>query len=202
MPFRYLPILLGGKGKSQVGWDTGDLLSQGKKLRYGHRTPRLVYPSPPHGGPISEQGSGIVVVVSSSSSSSSSCRVVSSRRSACGACTKLPQARVHLCQPTIAAEMTYRNVLGSAVPEGTPFPKGSPKSLVGGMPGWNLSSSARRYGPYCWPPGLCDSLDRSVRRDFRPGRSSASRGSGFSQSPMTKPSSVVHRGAPSRLRCV
>jgi len=29
IPFRYLPVLLGGKGTSRVGWDTGDLPSQG-----------------------------------------------------------------------------------------------------------------------------------------------------------------------------
>jgi hypothetical protein len=40
-------------------------------------------------------------------------------------------------------------VLYSAVAEGNPFPKGPPKSSVGGAPGWNLPSSARRYG---WPP--------------------------------------------------
>ncbi len=33
IPFRYLPVLLGGKGTSHVGWDTGDLPSQGEKLR-------------------------------------------------------------------------------------------------------------------------------------------------------------------------
>ena len=39
----------------------------------------------------------------------------------------------------------------SAVAESPPFPKGSPKSSVGGTPRWQLSSSARRYG---WsPPG-------------------------------------------------
>jgi hypothetical protein len=44
--FRYLPVLLGGKGMSLVGWDTGNLPSQGKNC--GHRTP----PGPcvPHGG--------------------------------------------------------------------------------------------------------------------------------------------------------
>jgi hypothetical protein len=46
IPFGYLPVLFGGKGTSHVGWDTGDLPSQGKN--YGHRTP----PGPcvPHGG--------------------------------------------------------------------------------------------------------------------------------------------------------
>ena len=94
-PFRYLPVLLGGKGTSHVGWDTGDLPYQGEN--YGHRTPpgpcvphggtpeapnrrlrvvapRPQYPSPHQGGTLSEHGSGIVVVVSSS------CRVVVSQR--------------------------------------------------------------------------------------------------------------------------
>jgi hypothetical protein len=74
IPFRYLPVLLGGRGTSYVGWDTGDLPSHGEN--YGHRTPpgpyvphrgrlrRLSTPSPPRGGTHSEQGSGIVVVVS------------------------------------------------------------------------------------------------------------------------------------------
>ena len=71
----------------------------------------------------------------------------------------------------------------SAVAEDTPFPKtqGTPKSSVGGTPGWNPVPSARKDG---WPPGL----DRSVRRDFRPGQSPASRESGVAK-PMTKPSS-------------
>jgi hypothetical protein len=85
-------------------------------------------------------------------------------------------------------------VVNSAVAEGTPFPKGPPKSSVGRTPGWNLLSSARRYG---WPrPGL----DRSVRRDFRPGRSPASRGSGVAKHDQTVIS--LRRGAPSRLCCV
>jgi hypothetical protein len=71
--------------------------------------------------------------------------------------------------------------LNSAVAEGTPFPKGPPKSSVRGTPGWNLLSSARRYG---WPPL---SLDRSVHRDFRPGQFPASRGSGVAM--LSKPSS-------------
>jgi hypothetical protein len=37
IPFRYLPVLLGGKGTSHVGWDTSDLPSQGEN--YGYRTP-------------------------------------------------------------------------------------------------------------------------------------------------------------------
>jgi hypothetical protein len=32
-PFLIPPVLFGGKGTSHVGWDTGDLPSQGKKLR-------------------------------------------------------------------------------------------------------------------------------------------------------------------------
>ena len=32
IPFRYLPVLLGGKGTSHVEWGTGDLPSQGNKL--------------------------------------------------------------------------------------------------------------------------------------------------------------------------
>jgi hypothetical protein len=43
IPFRYMPVLLGGKGISHVGWDTGDLPSQGEK--YGYRNPR---PRCPH----------------------------------------------------------------------------------------------------------------------------------------------------------
>jgi hypothetical protein len=76
IPFRYLPVLLGGKGTLHVGWDTGDVPSQGEN--YGHQTPpgpcahrgtpgAPQCPSPPQGGTLSEQGSGIVVVVSSSS---------------------------------------------------------------------------------------------------------------------------------------
>jgi hypothetical protein len=63
-------------------------------------------------------------------------------------------------------------VFGSAVAEGAPFPKEPAKSSVGGTPGWS-SSSARWYG---WP-----GLDRSFRRDFRPDRSPASRGSGVAK---------------------
>jgi hypothetical protein len=41
-----MPVLLGGKGTSHVGWDTGDLPSQGKKLRVSNPTrPRFL----PHG---------------------------------------------------------------------------------------------------------------------------------------------------------
>jgi hypothetical protein len=144
---------------------------------YGHRTPpgpcvphggtpeAPQCPLTPQGGTLSEQGSGIVVVV-----------VVVSCPSACGACTKLPQPR----GPPVPAynvaaghsrwslrvsdaggsRRSYRNGRASAVAEGTPFPKGPPKSSVGGTPGWNLSSSARRYG---WPP---PGLYLSVRRDL------------------------------------
>jgi hypothetical protein len=33
IPFRYLPVLLGGKGTSHVGWDTDDLPSQRERER-------------------------------------------------------------------------------------------------------------------------------------------------------------------------
>ena len=36
IPFRYLPVLLGGKGTLHVGWDTGDLPPRAKN--YGYRT--------------------------------------------------------------------------------------------------------------------------------------------------------------------
>jgi hypothetical protein len=42
IPFRCLPVLLGGKGTSHVGWDTGDLPSQGKKLRASNPTRSLI----------------------------------------------------------------------------------------------------------------------------------------------------------------
>jgi hypothetical protein len=38
IPSRCLPVLLGGKGTSHVGWDTGDLTSQGKKIRLSNPT--------------------------------------------------------------------------------------------------------------------------------------------------------------------
>ena len=79
--------------------------------------------------------------------------------------------------------MSYRNGRASAVAEGTPFPKGLPKSSVGGTPGWNLSFSARRYR---WPP---PGLYLSVRCDFHPGLPSASRGSGVAKLPWPQPSS-------------
>ncbi len=82
IPFRYLPVLLGGKGTSHVGWDTGGLPSQGKKLRASNPT-RPMFPQrrnacgtsvPPHPlGVVRSQSRGLA---------SSSCR------SACGACTK------------------------------------------------------------------------------------------------------------------
>ena len=68
-------------------------------------------------------------------------------------------------------------VPSSAVAEGTPFPEGPPESSVGGVPGWHhpahLLASSR------------GSL--SVLRDFRPGLSSTSRGSG-----VTKPQPSSH----------
>jgi len=36
IPFRYLPVLLGGKGTSHIGWDTGDLP---REKNCGYRTP-------------------------------------------------------------------------------------------------------------------------------------------------------------------
>jgi hypothetical protein len=45
IPLRsYLPVLLGGKGTSHVGWDTGDLPSQGKKLRASNPTQPMCSP--------------------------------------------------------------------------------------------------------------------------------------------------------------
>jgi len=45
IPFRYLPVLLRGKGTSHVGWDTGDLPCQGRKLRVSNPTrPRFQNP--------------------------------------------------------------------------------------------------------------------------------------------------------------
>jgi hypothetical protein len=46
IPFRYPPVLLGGKGTSHVGWDKGDLPSQGGKLRRSSPT----RPMCSHGG--------------------------------------------------------------------------------------------------------------------------------------------------------
>jgi hypothetical protein len=37
IPFRYLPVHLEGKGTLHVGWDTGDLPSQGKENRERER---------------------------------------------------------------------------------------------------------------------------------------------------------------------
>ena len=63
IPFRYSPDLLGGKGTSHVGRDTGDLQSRGKK--YGNRTP----PGPcvPHGGSLGGWGGGKEAIVVKSS---------------------------------------------------------------------------------------------------------------------------------------
>jgi len=55
-------------------------------------------------------------------------------------------------------------VFDSAVAESTPFPKGAPKSLVGGTPGWHLSSSARRYG--CPPPCATATAKMHVHANF------------------------------------
>jgi hypothetical protein len=84
IPFRYLPVLLGGKGTSHVGWDTGGLPSQGKKLRASNPT-RPMFPQrwnacgvsvPPH--PL-----GVVRSQSRGLASASSCR------SACGDCVMM-----------------------------------------------------------------------------------------------------------------
>ena len=57
-------------------------------------------------------------------------------------------------------------VFDSAVPEDNSFPKGPPKSSVGGTPGWNLLTSARRYG---WPPlGLHLSVGSITARAYPP----------------------------------
>ncbi len=56
VPFQYLPVLLGGKGTSHVGWDTGDLPSQGEKPRASNPTRPILSPQrnacgasvPPH----------------------------------------------------------------------------------------------------------------------------------------------------------
>ena len=103
IPFQYLPVLLGRKGTSHVGWDTGDLPSNGKKLRAPNptrphvvptadRLRRLSTPSSRRGATLSEEGPGVARFRHV---------VLSSCRSACGACTELPQPRVHLCQPTM-----------------------------------------------------------------------------------------------------
>ena len=83
IPFRYLPVLLGGKGTSHVGWDTGGLPSQGKKLRASNPT-RPMFPQRRNacGASVPPHPLGVVRSQSRGLASSSSCR------SACGACTK------------------------------------------------------------------------------------------------------------------
>jgi hypothetical protein len=93
IPFRYLPVLLGGKGTLHVGWDTGDLPSQGEKLRASNPIRSMFaprrnawpphFPSPPRGGTlsgrlISPHPLGVARSPSRGLASSSSCR------SACG----------------------------------------------------------------------------------------------------------------------
>ena len=56
IPFRYSPRLLGGKGTSHIGWETGELTSKGKKIRVSHLAPH-----PAHAFPTAER---LVVVVS------------------------------------------------------------------------------------------------------------------------------------------
>jgi hypothetical protein len=94
IPFRYLPVLLGGQGTSHVG----RLPSRGKKLRGSNPTRPMCSPR--------RNACGASLTPSGWHALRAGVwhrrrRVVSSRRSACGACTKLPQPRVHLCQPTL-----------------------------------------------------------------------------------------------------
>jgi hypothetical protein len=56
IPFRYSPHLLGGKGTSHIGWETGELTSKGEKIRVSHLAPH-----PAHAFPTAER---LVVVVS------------------------------------------------------------------------------------------------------------------------------------------
>ena len=44
IPFRYLPVLLGGKGTSHLGWAMGDLPSQGENLRGSNPTRPMCSP--------------------------------------------------------------------------------------------------------------------------------------------------------------
>jgi hypothetical protein len=83
---------------------------------------------------------------------------------------------------------SYKNGRASAVAEGTPFSKGPPKSSVVGTPGWNLLSSARRYG---WPP---PSLYLSVRRDLRSGLGGVA-GAPVALTPGTVSKRPAHRSA-------
>jgi len=46
IPFRYLPDLLGGKGTSHVGWDTGDLPSQGNSFTARMTVSKVMSPVP------------------------------------------------------------------------------------------------------------------------------------------------------------
>ena len=97
-PFRYLPVLLGGKGTSHVRRET--VTSHPREKNYVRSPPvpgfpHVVaplapqYPLTPSGWHALREGAW------------HRRRRVVSCRSACGACTKLPQPRVHLCQPTM-----------------------------------------------------------------------------------------------------
>jgi hypothetical protein len=94
IPFQYLPVLLGWKETSLVGWDTGDMPSQEKEPR-ALKPPGPFCPhrlSTPH--PLGWHALRAGVWLRRR-------RVVSSCRSADVACTKLPQPRVHLFQSTM-----------------------------------------------------------------------------------------------------
>jgi hypothetical protein len=87
---------LGGKGTSHVGWDTGDLPSQGKQLRVSNPArPRFPPRRSACGASVPPHPLRVARSQSRALASSSSCRSV------CGTCTKVPQPRAHLCQPTM-----------------------------------------------------------------------------------------------------
>jgi hypothetical protein len=134
-----------GTGTLLLGWDTGDLPSQGKKLRASNPTRPLCSPRRDACGasPVPPHPLGVARSQSRGLTSSSSCRVVapvapqnplipsggtlSEQRSGFDvavpcrrvvasvwtldwgnlvqSCTKLPQTRVHLCQPTMLTTM-------------------------------------------------------------------------------------------------
>jgi hypothetical protein len=80
IPSRCLPVLLGGKGTSHVGWNTGDLTSQGKKKRVSNHTrPRFLPWRSPCGASVPPHPLRVARSQSRGLASSSSCR------SACGA---------------------------------------------------------------------------------------------------------------------
>ena len=128
IPFRCSPDLLGGKGTSHVGWDTGGLPSRGKK--YVNRTP----PGPcvPHGGTLRRRRVVYLVAPAKNPSMPASYSVAAGH-----------SRRGHIrVSDAGGSRRSYRNGRAAAVAEGTPFPEGPPESSVGGVPGWHLSSSA------------------------------------------------------------